>query len=70
MVAILLGTEGGKKAVMSKQSLDIGPVDVLVLTDPPTHTRQRKVRALNTRSSSIRALKQSIEFNEVVSLGF
>jgi cytochrome P450 len=29
--------------MMSKPSLDVGPVDALALADPPLHTRQRKI---------------------------
>ena len=43
LVAILLKAGDGKQAILSKPTLDVGPVDVLALADPPVHTKQRKV---------------------------
>eukprot|EP00947_MAST-08B_sp_MAST-8B-sp1_P000479 g479.t1 len=42
LVAILLSKGDGKTAMLNKPDLDVGPVDVLALADPPVHTPQRR----------------------------
>ena len=63
LVAILMHSAGGARSI-SMPSFGAGPVDVLALADPPTHTAQRK---LMTGAFSMRAQRaRDDELREMV----
>ena len=60
LVAFLLEAGDGKRAMMSKPNLDVGPVDVLALADPPLHSNQRKIAFAGLTPKLFASLEEGI----------
>ena len=60
LVAILLSAGDGSARLLAKPGINVGPVDVLALADPPTHTQQRRTAFSGLTPKLFASLEESI----------